>query len=119
VYVCSSDTEGLSNVLLEASATALPIIATRVGGNPEIVVDGDNGLLVAARRPDFIVDAALLLAANSRLRKEMGVRGRDRAQKYFSIQAMVKAHEDLYAALCRVPTEISTLHAVAAKGNYQ
>jgi glycosyltransferase involved in cell wall biosynthesis len=99
VYVCTSQTEGLSNVLLEAGACGLPIIATKVGGNPEIVTDGYNGFLVPPAEPEVIAAKALQLSLNSELRGIMGNRGRQRVASQFSITAMVRAHERLYGSL--------------------
>lgn len=99
IYVCPSETEGLSNVLLEAAASGLPIIATRVGGNPEIVRDGYNGHLVESRDPAAIAEAGLCIAGNCRRRQEMGVRGRQHVISQFSIRSMVRAHEELYEKL--------------------
>jgi glycosyltransferase involved in cell wall biosynthesis len=96
VYLCTSETEGLSNVLLEAGASGLPIVATRVGGNPEIVLDGYNGLLVEPCLPETVAAAAVQLAGNGLMRRQMGVRSRERVSAEFSIRAMVSAHENLY-----------------------
>jgi glycosyltransferase involved in cell wall biosynthesis len=102
VYICTSETEGLSNVLLEAGASCLPIVATRVGGNPEIVADGENGFLVETHDPESIALAALQLAENPELRRDMGKRNRERVMAQFSIRAMVRAHEELYERLLPV-----------------
>jgi glycosyltransferase involved in cell wall biosynthesis len=101
VYICTSQTEGLSNVLLEAGACGLPIIATRVGGNPEIVTDAYNGFLVSPRAPEAIAVKALQLASNPKLRRIMGERSRQRAISQFSLIAMVHAHETLYESLLK------------------
>jgi glycosyltransferase involved in cell wall biosynthesis len=96
VYICTSETEGLSNVLLEAGASGLPIVATRVGGNPEIVSDGYNGLLTPPHDPHSVASAAARLAQNASIRCQMGARSRQRVIAEFSIGAMVRAHEELY-----------------------
>lgn len=112
VYVCTSQTEGLSNVLLEAGACALPIIATRVGGNPEIVVDGYNGFLVPPAVPEVIAAKALQLSVNSELRGIMGNRGQQRVTSQFSIAAMVRAHEKLYDSLLNEARPVQAFAAV-------
>jgi glycosyltransferase involved in cell wall biosynthesis len=99
VYICTSQTEGMSNVLLEAGACGVPLIATHVGGNPEIIIDGNNGFLVPPAAPEAIAAKALLLASNPGLRALMGDRARQRAVTQFSMAAMVQAHETLYGSL--------------------
>jgi glycosyltransferase involved in cell wall biosynthesis len=99
VYICTSDTEGLSNVLLEAGASGLPLVATRVGGNSEVVEDGYNGFLVEPRTHNVIASAALKLASNMNMRQQMGARSRERICSEFSIKTMVNAHEELYEQL--------------------
>lgn len=99
VLVCPSETEGCSNVLLEAMASGKPVIATRVGGNPEIVVDGQTGFLIPPFSPQAIADAADRLISNRMLRLMMGERGRRRAVDHFSLGAMIAAHERLYLQL--------------------
>ncbi len=99
VYICTSQSEGLSNVLLEAGACVVPIIATQVGGNPEVVIDGHNGFLVPPATPEAVATKALLLGSNPGLRTLMGERGRQRVAAQFSMAAMVRAHETLYGSL--------------------
>lgn len=101
IYVCSSETEGLSNVLLEAGASGLPIIATKVGGNPEVVLDGYNGMLVAPHNPESIAEAGLALAANPTLRREMALRSREYVASSFSMDSMIVAYQNLYEKLLR------------------
>jgi glycosyltransferase involved in cell wall biosynthesis len=99
VYICTSQSEGLSNVLLEAGACGLPVIATRVGGNAEIIVDGYNGFLVPPAAPERIAAKALELGSDPELRALLGARARQRVISQFSIPAMVRAHEELYEKL--------------------
>jgi glycosyltransferase involved in cell wall biosynthesis len=98
-YICSSETEGFSNVLLEGMATGLPVIATSVGGNREAIADGVNGLLVAARAPGLIARAAVELAGNPDRLREWAINSRRRAVELFSLSAMVRAHEKVYTRL--------------------
>jgi glycosyltransferase involved in cell wall biosynthesis len=98
-YVCTSATEGFSNVLLEAMATGLPVIATRVGGNPEAVAEGVNGTLVAPCQPELIADAAVALTRDACRLRRWSDSSRTRAEKLFSLNTMVQAHEELYAQL--------------------
>jgi len=99
VYICSSESEGLSNVLLEAAACGLPIVATRVGGNGEIVIENETGLLAEPHNPEALAAAALKLAGDPEMRREMGRRGYQHIRDKFSIRAMVTAHEELYQRL--------------------
>jgi len=99
VYMCTSETEGFSNVLLEAMATGLPVIATDVGGNREAVAEGINGTLIPAHAPDLIARAALHLAANPDRLREFSFQSRKRAEELFSLAKMVRAHEDVYLRL--------------------
>jgi L-malate glycosyltransferase len=115
VYVCTSQTEGLSNVLLEAGACALPTIATRVGGNPEIVTDGYNGFLVPPAEPEVIAAKALQLGSDRERRRIMGNRGRQRVATHFSMAAMVRAHEDLYARLLGACGELDDVKELRAR----
>lgn len=96
VFVLSSTTEGISLTLVEAASAGLPIVATRVGGNPEIVRDGETGLLVPPGDPAALA-AGLELLASDPDRAEMGRRGRARMVERFSVDRMVQAYEHLYA----------------------
>jgi glycosyltransferase involved in cell wall biosynthesis len=107
VYVCSSETEGFSNVLLEAMAAGLPVIATNVGGNPEGIAEGFNGTLVPTHSPELIAHAGVKLAAHPDELRQWAENSRRRAVELFSLKKMVKAHEELYIRLVsenRVPT---------------
>ncbi|HSS99639.1 MAG TPA: glycosyltransferase, partial [Terriglobales bacterium] len=99
VLVSASETEGFSNVLLEAMAAGKPVIATKVGGNAEIVVPGETGFLVPAYSPEAIAGACEELIKNPRLRCELGSKGRKIVVKQFSLETMVRSHEQLYLRL--------------------
>ncbi len=99
IYVCASGAEGLSNSILEAMASGKPVIATRVGGDPELVVDGETGFLVPPFAPQAIAEAADRLIVDEPLRLAMGERARRRAVEHFSLEAMISAHERLYLQL--------------------
>lgn len=97
VFALSSITEGYSVALLEACASALPIVATRVGGNAEIVREGVNGVLVPPRDADALADAlASLLAAPERARA-LGAAGRTWVGAHGSVAAMADGYEKVYA----------------------
>jgi glycosyltransferase involved in cell wall biosynthesis len=99
-YVMSSAWEGLPMVLLEAAASALPIVSTAVGGNTEIVHDEVNGFLVPASNSEALADAMQRmehLPAESRL--SMGLAGRDHVAKHYSLSAVVDQWEEIYHSL--------------------
>jgi glycosyltransferase involved in cell wall biosynthesis len=102
VYVCTSSSEGFSNVLLEAMACGKPVIATNVGGNPEAVIDGDTGFVVSVGSSDEIAAAAEILLRDPLRRREMGLRGRRRVEENFSLKRMTQATEQLYLSLLQV-----------------
>lgn len=95
VYVNCSVYEGVSLTILEAMAAGLPVIATPVGGNPEVVIDRETGWLVPACAPTM---AAMLsnLALDARQRRLMGDAGRWRVMRHFSKQQMVDAYASRY-----------------------
>jgi glycosyltransferase involved in cell wall biosynthesis len=90
VYVQTSTTEGFSNALVQAMATALPVVATRVGGNVELL-DG-CGALVAPGDPEAAAEALLALAADRDRRRALGLRGRRRVEERCSVEGMVSAY---------------------------
>jgi len=98
-YICTSETEGFSNVLLEAAASGLPLIATRVGGNAEIVFHGENGFLVPVAEPEDVARAALTLVKHTIFRQRLGARSREIVMERFSLNSMVRGHEQLYLQL--------------------
>lgn len=96
VFVLPSAAEGISNTVLEAMSTALPVVATRVGGNPELVVDGETGALVPAADPDALAAAlAAYVEDPGRLRRH-GDAGRRRIEAEFRLSAMVERYLDVY-----------------------
>ncbi len=95
VFVNCSTSEGVSLTILEAMAAALPVIATRVGGTPEVVTEG-CGLLVPARNPGAIADALLLLASDVNLREAIGAAARQRVVDHFSLDRMVEDYRRIY-----------------------
>lgn len=96
VFAQPSITEGYSLALVEAAAAALPIVATRVGGNGDIVTDGANGLLVAPQDPPSLAAALATLLGDRALRERMGDAGRRWALAHGSIDAMGLAYAALY-----------------------
>lgn len=96
LLISASHEEGFSNVLLEGMASGLPIIATRVGGNPEAVVDGETGFLIDPRsRADLAEKLATMLALPDSGRS-LGEQGRRRVTELFSYEAMIRGMQNFY-----------------------
>ena len=96
IFVVSSAFEAFGLVLAEAMFVSLPVIATAVGGIPEIVVDQVTGFLVAPFKPDEIAEKIRYLYANPELRKNMGISGKQRILERFSGSLYLKNIEELY-----------------------
>ncbi|WP_341325132.1 TIGR03088 family PEP-CTERM/XrtA system glycosyltransferase [Methylotuvimicrobium sp. KM2] len=99
VFVLPSQAEGISNTILEAMASGLPVIATRVGGNPELVEHGKTGFLVERQNPSELAGRLSDYIGDSKLCIEHGSKGRERALQAFSIDAMVKNYLSVYDSL--------------------
>jgi len=99
LFVLSSVKEGLSITLLEAMASGLPVVATAVGGNPEVVAQGETGLLAPARNPEALASAMLELLADPVRARRMGIAGRERVEQEFDLRRVVAKYEELYVSL--------------------
>ncbi len=96
-YVMSSSWEGMPMVLLEAAATALPIVTTDVGGNREVVIDGSSGLLVPRKNHGVLADAMLnIMRKPEKERISMGNTGRLHVVKTYDLEHVISMWEDLY-----------------------
>jgi glycosyltransferase involved in cell wall biosynthesis len=91
--------EGLPNAVLEAMAAGLPVVASAVGGMPEQVIDRQTGLLVPPGDAGALAQALASLASDPQGAARMGCAGRARVERDFSLQAMVRGAEELYASL--------------------
>jgi glycosyltransferase involved in cell wall biosynthesis len=96
IAVSASHEEPFGRSVLEAMACQIPVVATRVGGVPEVVDDGVTGTLVPARDPQALADAVWALAGDAERRQRMGVAGRDRATRLFGVSAHVEQVVGLY-----------------------
>ncbi len=100
--VLSSHWEGLPGVVMEAMASELPVVATAVGGTPELVIDGETGYLVPAGASDLLAEAmekVICLPDGERI--AMGKAGRSRVKDFFHVEKMVNAYENIYHACLR------------------
>lgn len=96
VSVLPSHSEGLSNTLLESMTAGLPIVATRVGGNPELVEDGVNGILVSPQAPATLANAILRILDDPALAARFSSAARAKATQHFAMEKMIRDTEALY-----------------------
>jgi glycosyltransferase involved in cell wall biosynthesis len=94
VLVLPSHTEGLPRVVLEAQATATPVIATRVGGLPEVVEEGKTGLLVDPRAPNQLAATIDELGNDATYRAQLGKSGRRAVVESYSWETMYERYEE-------------------------
>lgn len=99
ISTLTSTDEAFSNSLLEAMAAGNPVVATRVGGTPDAVVDGETGLLVPPEAPGPLAEALERLVTDVELARRLGKAGKGRVLESFSPQAAMSALTDLYARL--------------------
>lgn len=101
-YVMSSAWEGMPMVLLEAAAAGLPIVATRVGGNHEVVLDQESGFLVPPRDHEALGSAMLQLGALSAgQRRSMGQRGYEHIRAHYGLARVAERWEEIYREVLR------------------
>lgn len=98
LFVLPSISEGISNTILEAMASALPVVATRVGGNPELIIDGRTGCLVPRGDSGAIARAIVDYARQPDVRLDHSRQARRHALEHFSLLSMIDAYARLYDA---------------------
>ncbi|UCE67742.1 MAG: glycosyltransferase family 4 protein [Candidatus Zixiibacteriota bacterium] len=101
VFVLSSISEGLPLSVIEAMSASKPVVATDVGGLPEIVIPGKTGYLVKAGNADALAEKLAILLNDQPLREQMGNQGRKAVEKKFSLDAMIEKYQELYAELLK------------------
>ena len=101
VSVLISSSESLSNVILESMAAGVPVVATDVGGNPELVKDGETGLLVPPGDERELVEALAHLVRDPISRAQYASRSREFARSHFHIDEVCHRFEQLYLALAK------------------
>jgi glycosyltransferase involved in cell wall biosynthesis len=92
-FAMGSAAEGCPNAILEAMSSGLPVVATRVGGIPDLVQDGETGLLVRPHDPQGLAEAMISLLQDAPRRQAMGERARERALTHHSLEAMARDTE--------------------------
>jgi sugar transferase (PEP-CTERM/EpsH1 system associated) len=99
MFALTSICEGMSNTILEAMATGLPVVATRSGGNPELVEHGRTGWLFSPRDAEALAQGLIRLVDDSELRRHFGQESRRTAVDRFSLLDMIRGYRDLYVDL--------------------
>jgi glycosyltransferase involved in cell wall biosynthesis len=102
--VLASSRESFPNALMESMARGVPVVATKVGGVPELVRDGVDGTLVEPEHPEQLAAAMVAMLDAPDLRRRMGEAGRERIRQEFSVEAMTTQTEDLYVKLLKPKT---------------
>jgi glycosyltransferase involved in cell wall biosynthesis len=101
VFVMSSETEGLGTSLLDAMAAGKPCVGTSVGGIPEVIADGETGVLVPPRDPPALAGAIIRLLKDAELSQRMGRAGLARVVEQFSVERMVAGTLEAYGRVVR------------------
>ena len=99
MFVLPSCAEGMSNVILEAMACGLPVIATNVGGNPELVENEETGLLVPPENVEALHASFKKLLSDKKLRERMGSSGRKKVEEYFTWDRIAGEYLKLYESI--------------------
>ena len=99
VFVLPSLAEGISNTILEAMATGLPVIATDVGGNSELVIEGETGTLVPVNEREKMSSAMKYYLDQPERIEQQGRAARTRIENSFSLEHMVERYQNVYAEL--------------------
>jgi glycosyltransferase involved in cell wall biosynthesis len=99
LFVLPSFTEGLPNVLLEAHAAGVPVVATAVGGTPELVVHGETGLLVHAGDDAALAESMATLLSDDDRRRSMGDAARTRVREHFTFDVQAREYLNLFEEL--------------------
>jgi sugar transferase (PEP-CTERM/EpsH1 system associated) len=102
IFVLGSRREGISNTILEAMASGVPVIASAVGGNLELIMPGTTGALVPVGDAAALAEAIASYARDPGMRAAHGSAARERARREYSLTRMVEAYASLYRELCGV-----------------
>jgi L-malate glycosyltransferase len=117
VFVSSSEFEGRSNAIIEALAAGIPVVATAVGGSPELVTDGENGFLVPPRDVLKLAAAIERLTRDAELRARLSQNAKVGARARYDEREMVRAYSELFRSVASEPSKSSVTRAFfAARG---
>ena len=105
VFAFASNSEGFGQVVVEAMAAGKPVVASKISPLTEIAIDPDTGLLVEPRNPAMFADALYRLLSSPEVRRQMGSRGRERVEKFFTAKRMTKQTLALYEEVLRCKRE--------------
>jgi glycosyltransferase involved in cell wall biosynthesis len=100
LLVLPSHTEGMPNVVLEACAAGVPVVATAVGGTPEVIEDGSSGFLVPPGDPVSLASAVCEALADEEQMREIAFQARQRVLECFSFRAQAEQYRELFARIC-------------------
>ncbi|MEA3464082.1 MAG: glycosyltransferase family 4 protein [Patescibacteria group bacterium] len=96
IYACSSIKEGLSYTIIEAMQAGLPIVATKVGGNPELIIDNKTGLLTELKNTGILAKKIQELINNPELRQKLGKQAKIKSRENFNLEKMIKETRKVY-----------------------
>jgi glycosyltransferase involved in cell wall biosynthesis len=96
IYTLPSVKEGFPYAILEAMQAGLPIVATKVGGIPEMIEDQSNGILVQSADSDALAQAIIALLKNKSLAEKFGCQAKNDFENSFSLEKMIKQTENVY-----------------------
>jgi glycosyltransferase involved in cell wall biosynthesis len=99
IFVLPSQREGVSLALLEAMAAGLPVIVSRVGGLPEVVTDGETGLLIPPQDPEALAAALARLLAEPDFARNLGEKARRHAEANYSLERLGREINEIYEGL--------------------
>jgi glycosyltransferase involved in cell wall biosynthesis len=102
LFVLPSRAEGLSNALLEAMAAGLPVVATRVGGTADVIISGENGLLVPPEDASALAEALTSLFQNTARKEELGCAARRTVETRYAISSVAACYLELYQRLAQL-----------------
>ena len=107
LLVLTSEKEHFGRVLIEAMACAKPVVATNAGGVPEIVKDGETGILVPPKDSSAMAEAIITLLQDKERARRMGLAGRERVEKMFDIKENARKTEEIYKNLLTLPSDLA------------